>query len=110
MRVEETTKVATIHEPQREKMFVTTDENGRLKMLPLRAQAIQHDHEIDPSANVNLHLSQTRLPLPHVDDPSPPPGPPLANQVPHRTHPHADTSYPLIGPSTRQLTGHIQNA
>ena len=70
--MEETTKVATIDEPIREEMFVTTHEIERLKMLPLRAQAIQHNHEVDPSANANLCLPQAQLPLLHVDDPLPP--------------------------------------
>ena len=70
----ETTKAATIDEPIREEMFVTTDENERLKMLPLRARAMQRDDEVDLSANANLQLPQSQL-LPQVDDPWPPRGP-----------------------------------
>ena len=47
VRVEETITVASIEEPIREKMFVTTNENGRLKMLPLLAQVEKHDDEVD---------------------------------------------------------------
>jgi len=90
VRPEETT------EPIREKMFVTTDENGKLKMLPLRIRATQHDEEVGLSANANPRPSQAQAPPPKADVPSPPPRPPQAKpMVPRRILPHPDT-HPLI--------------
>ena len=83
------------------------DENGRLKMLPLRARAMQRDDEVDLSVNSNLQLSQAQL-LPPVDDPSPRPH--AKQMVLRRILPHPDTSHPLIRPTTRPFAGHIQNA
>ena len=54
--------------PVKEKMFVTTDEQGRLKMLPVRARTTQLDEEPGASANANVQLSGTQ------------PRPPLAQQ------------------------------
>ena len=54
-------------------MLVTTDENGKLKMLPLRTWAKQHDEEVDSVANVNPQPPQAQLPLPQTDIPLPPP-------------------------------------
>ena len=54
------------------KMFVTTDECGKLKMLPLRTCAKQHDDEVDSVANANPQPSQAQLFLPQVDVPPPP--------------------------------------
>ena len=51
----------------------TTDENGKLKMLPLRTWAKQHDEEVDSVANVNPQPPQAQLPLPQIDIPPPPP-------------------------------------
>ena len=45
-------------------MFVTADENGRLKMLSLRVRAMHQDDEVYSSANVNLQLPSAQLPLP----------------------------------------------
>ena len=75
VRIEGTTKVARIDEPISGKMILTTDENGRLKMLLLRARAMQHGDEVDSSANSNLQVPQAQLPLPQVDNPLPPPRP-----------------------------------
>ena len=66
---------------------------------------MQHDNEVDSSANVNPQLES---PLPQVDNPSPTSLRPRAKPVvPRRTLPHPDTSYPLISPSTQPLAGHI---
>ena len=109
--VEEMTNVASIDEPIREKMFVTTDENGKLKMLPLRARAKQQDDGLDSSANANPQPPQARFPLPQVEVPSPPPRPPQAKpMVPRRILPHPDISLPLVSPATQLLAAHIQNA
>ena len=80
-------------------------------MLPLRVRAMKNDDEVDSSANANPQLPQVQLPLPQVDDPSPPPRPPQTKQmVPRRFLPHPDTSHPFVTPSTQQLAGHVQNA
>ena len=80
-------------------------------MLPLRARAMQHGDEVDSSANSNLQLPRPQLPLPQMNDPSPPPRPPQAKQiVPCRIFLRPDSSYLLISPFTQSLAGHIQNA
>ena len=86
------------------KMFVTTDEQGKLKMLPVRTRATQRDEEPGVSANANVQLSETRPPppLPQAEVPSPPPRPPLAKpMVPRRILPQTDgnfhTAQPLVG-------------
>jgi hypothetical protein len=108
---EETTKVTNIDEPIREKMFVTTDEKGRLKMLPLRTRAKQHDDEVGSSANANPQPPQAQLLLSQVEVPSPPPRPPQAKpMVPRRILPLPDTVHPLVSLATQPLAGRIQNA
>ena len=57
-KVEETPKEVRVEEPIKTKIFVTTDEQGRLKMLPVRARATQHDEESSSSANANLQPSE----------------------------------------------------
>jgi len=81
VRVEETTKVTCIDEPIREKMFVTMDAQGNLKMFPLRTRAKQQDDAIGSSANANPQPPQPQLPLPQMEVPSPPPRPPQAEPV-----------------------------
>ena len=56
------------------KMFV----NGKLKMLPLRTWAKQHDDEVDSVANANPQPPQAQLPFPQIDVPPPPPPQPQA--------------------------------
>ena len=51
-------------------MFVTTDENGRLEMLPLQRQAKQHDDDVDSSANANPQPPQAQFSLPQAADPA----------------------------------------
>jgi hypothetical protein len=108
---ETTTKVTSIDEPIREKMFVTTDEKGRLKMLPLRTRAKQHDHEVGLSANANPPPPRAQLLLSQVEVPSPPQRPPQAKpMVPRRILPHPDTVHPLVSLAAQPLAGRIQNA
>ena len=82
-RVEETAGEDRVEEPMKERMFVTTDEQGRLKMLPVRARATQHDEAPGASANANVQLSEPQPPppLPQADLPSPPPRPPPAKPM-----------------------------
>ena len=68
--MEETTKLTGFDDPVREKMVVTTNENGRLKMLSLWPRARQHDDEVDSSVNANPQLPQARILLPQVADPA----------------------------------------
>ena len=70
------------------KIFV----NGKLKMLPLRTWAKQHDDEVDSVANANPQPPQAQLPFPQIDVPPPPPPQPQAK-------PKADGT--LSDPSTR---------
>ena len=110
VRVGETTKVTSSDDPIRERMVVTTDEKGELKMIPLRTRAKQHDHQVGSSANANLQPSQAHLPLPQVEVPSPPPRPPQAKpMVPRRILPHPDTSHPLVSSASQPLAGRIQD-
>ena len=91
-------------------MFVTTDENGKLKMLPIRTWAKQHDDEVDSVANANPQPPQAQLPLPQMDVPPPPPRQPQAKPIVLcRIFLHGDTSYLLISPSVQPFAGHIQN-
>ena len=104
VRVEETTE-GSIEEPVRERMFVTTDETGRLKMLPVRTRVTQHDEEVGSSANSSLQLSQIQLlPLPQVDVSSSR-LPQVRPIVPRRILPHPDTSHH----ATQPLAAHPQN-
>ena len=63
VRLEETTKMPSIDEPIGEKMFATTDKNGRFKMFPLRTQARQYDDEVDSFAKANPQLPRAQFPL-----------------------------------------------
>jgi len=109
--VEETTKVTCIDEPIREKVFVTTDAKGYLKLSPPRTRAKQHDVEVGLSANANPQPPQLQLPRPQVEVPSRPPRPPQAKpMVPRRILPHPDTSHPLVSPATQPLVGRVHNA
>ena len=111
VRVGETTKVTSSDDPIRERMIVTTDEKGELKMIPLRTRAKQHDHQVDLSANANPQPPQAQLLLSQVEVPSPPPRPPQAKpMVPRRILPHPDTSHPLVSSASQPLAGRIQNA
>ena len=110
-KVEGTTKVASVDGPIREKMFVTTDETGRLKMLPLRTRAGQHDDEVDSSTNATPQSLQAQFPLPKAEVPSPPRRTPQAKSIaPRWTLPQSDTGHTLVGPATQPLVGHIQTA
>jgi hypothetical protein len=108
--VGETTKEeeGSVDGPKKEKMFVTTDESGRLKMLPVRARAAHHGHghgeEVSSSsANASLQPPPVQLPTPQADVPSPPPLPPRAKPVvPRRILPHPDTSIPAPQPPAGQ--------
>ena len=94
--------------PVKEKMFVTTDEQGRLKMLPVRARPTQLDEEPGASANANVQLSETQPQplLAQAEVPSPPPRPPPAKpMVPRRILPHAETDFH----TTQSLVGHPQS-
>ena len=53
-KAEEAAKEDRGEEPMKENMFVATDEQGRLKMLPVRARTTQLDEEPGASANGNL--------------------------------------------------------
>ena len=77
---EETAKEDRVEESIKEKMFVTTDEQGRLKMLPVQARATQHSKEPGASANANLRLFEIQPPLPQAEVPSPPPRPHLQSR------------------------------
>ena len=77
-KVEEMAKEDRAEEPVKEKMFVTTDEQGRLKMLPVRARATRHDEEPGASANANLQLSEIQPSRAQAEVPSPPLHPPPA--------------------------------
>ena len=112
MRVEETTKVATIDEPKREKMLVTTDENIIMGGLKRSLFGLELYNTITKSTRLQMSVFTylrpnflfrrwTILRLSR--------GPSQAKQmVPRRMLPHPDTSYSLISPSTRQLAGHIR--
>jgi hypothetical protein len=92
-------------------MFVTTDENGRLKMLPLRTRSKQHDDgsrlvcKCQPSA-----ASSSTPSSPGGGSFASPAAPQAKPMVPRRILPHPDTSHPLVSPATQPLAGHIQNA
>ena len=83
-KVEKTAKGDRGDEPMIEWMFVTTDKQGRRKMLAVRARATQ----------------------PQAEVPSPPPRPPPAKpMVPRRILPHPDTNSHTAQP----LVGHSQS-
>ena len=42
---------------------MTTDERGRLKMLPVRPRSTPHDEETSPSANSNFYIPEIHPPL-----------------------------------------------
>ena len=102
--MEETTKMTGFDDPIREKMLVTTDENGRLKMLSLRSRARQHDDEADSSANTNLSRPKLNSQFPRQQTPDAKP------MVLRQALPHSNTGHFLVIPVTQPLTGHIQNS
>ena len=98
-KVEETVKEDRVEGPMEEETSGTTDEQGRLKMRPVRACATQPDEEPSSSANANLQLSETQPPLAQAEVPSPPPRPPPARpMVPLRILLHLDTNFHTAQP------------
>ena len=98
---EEMAKEDRVEEPMKERMFVTTDEQSRLKVLPVRARATQHNKESGASANANHQLYEIQSPLHQAEVPSPPPRPtPAKPMVARRILPQTDsnihTAQPLV--------------
>ena len=92
-------------------MFVTTNENGKLRMPPLRTRAEQHDDEVDSSANGNPPAASSLIPTSSGGGPFASQADPQAKpMVPRRTLPHSGTGHPLVNPATQSFVGHIQNA
>jgi hypothetical protein len=83
-------------EPVRERWFATTDERGRLKMLPLRTRATQQDKKVGSSANAHPQLP-----------PLPPPR--LKPITPRRILPQPAAEHPRHSPSTH-CTGTVTPA
>ena len=104
--MEETTNVAHIDVPIREKMFVTTDENGTLKLLFGLGQSNKMTESTPLQISTLSHLK-----LAQVEVPSPSPRPPQAKPiVPHwvLSHPIPVTQSLALPPN--RLRGYIQNA
>ena len=74
----------------KEKIFGMTDEQGRLKMLPVRARATQHNTTKNPAHLPMRTLSCLKSNLLFLPPPHPPPAKPMV--PPRRTLPQTDTN------------------